>query len=54
MQSKLNLSHRPGDSNNVQLTETRDILDTSCCTISIIALEVSRLNYLDNCVIPYA
>ena len=25
MQCKSNLSHRPGDINNVQLTETRDI-----------------------------
>ena len=35
MQSKSNLSHRPGDLNNVQLTETKDIHNPRCIVSDI-------------------
>ena len=55
MESELNLSHKFGASNNVQLTVTREMHE-HCILLAaprlIIVLVVSCLNYPDNCVIP--
>ena len=54
MESELNLSHKFGASNNVQLTVTREMHE-HCILLAaprlIIILVVSCLNYPDNCVI---